>query len=71
VLDVLRNYHRSAWLTQQQGPEADRRILDKATVIMHTGHNFRGHVPRCRRAVRTASDLRRPKELIESSTPDG
>jgi len=39
VLDVLRNYHRIAWLTQRQGPEAHRRMLDKAAVIMHTGHN--------------------------------
>ena len=39
VLDVLRNYHRIAWLTQQQGPEAHRRMLDKAAEIMCTGAN--------------------------------
>lgn len=39
VLDVLRNYHRIAWLTQRQGPEAHRRMLDKAAKIMRTGHN--------------------------------
>ncbi len=39
VLDVLRNYHRIAWLTQRQGPEAHRRMLDKAAEIMRTGQN--------------------------------
>ncbi|GAA5171385.1 hypothetical protein GCM10023321_69870 [Pseudonocardia eucalypti] len=39
LLDVLRNYHRIAWLTQSQGPEAHRRMLDKATQIMRTGQN--------------------------------
>lgn len=39
VLAVLRNYHRIAWLTQRQGPEAHRRMLDKAAEIMRTGHN--------------------------------
>ena len=39
VLDVLRNYHRIAWLTQQQGPEAHRRLLDKAAEIVRTGTN--------------------------------
>ena len=39
VLDVLRNYHRIAWLTQRQGPEAHRRMLDKAAEIMRTGAN--------------------------------
>jgi len=39
VLDVLRNYHRIAWLTQRQGPEAHRRMLDKAAEITRTGAN--------------------------------
>ena len=39
VLDVLRNYHRIALLTQRQGPEAHRRMLDKAAEIMRTGAN--------------------------------
>jgi hypothetical protein len=39
VLDVLRNYHRIAWLTQRQGPAAHRRMLDKAAQILRTGHN--------------------------------
>ncbi len=39
VLDVLRNYHRIAWLTQQQGPDAHRRMLDKVAEITRTGHN--------------------------------
>jgi hypothetical protein len=39
VLDVLRNYHRIAWLTQRQGPEAHRRMLDKAAEIIRTGRN--------------------------------
>ena len=37
ALDVLRSYHRIAWLTQRQGPEAHRRMLDKAAEIMRTG----------------------------------
>jgi hypothetical protein len=39
VLDVLRAYHRIAWLTRQQGPEAHRRMLDKAAAILRTGSN--------------------------------
>lgn len=39
VLDVLRAYHRIAWLTRQQGPAAHRRMLDKAAEILRTGHN--------------------------------
>lgn len=39
VLDVLRNYHRIAWLTQRQGPQAHRRMLDKAAEILRTGQN--------------------------------
>lgn len=39
VLEVLRSYHRIAWLTQRQGPEAHRRMLDKAAQIMRTGGN--------------------------------
>lgn len=39
VLDVLRNYHRIAWLTQRQGPEAHRRMLDKAAEITRTRRN--------------------------------
>jgi len=34
VLDVLRNYHRIAWMTQRQGPKAHRRMLDKAAEIL-------------------------------------
>lgn len=39
VLDVLRAYHRIAWLTRQQGHEAHRRMLDKAVEITRTGVN--------------------------------
>ncbi len=39
VLDVLRNYHRIAWLTQRQGPQAHRRMLDKAAGILRTREN--------------------------------
>jgi len=39
VLNVLRNYHRIAWLTQRQGRQAHRRMLDKAAEIMRTGTN--------------------------------
>jgi len=39
VLDVLRAYHRIAWLTQRQGPVAHRRMLDKAAEILRTGRN--------------------------------
>jgi Family of unknown function (DUF6247) len=39
VMDVLRNYHRIAWLTQRQGREAHRRMLDKAAEILRTGQN--------------------------------
>jgi hypothetical protein len=39
VLDVLRAYHRIAWLTRHQGPEAHRRMLDKAAEILRTGRN--------------------------------
>jgi hypothetical protein len=42
VLDVLRNYHRIAWLTRQQGPEAHRRMLNKAAEIIRTGGNPEG-----------------------------
>lgn len=42
VLGVLRNYHRIAWLTQRQGPEAHRRMLDKAAEILRTGGNPTG-----------------------------
>jgi hypothetical protein len=34
---VLRNYHRIAWLTQQQGPEAYRRMLDQVEHALRTG----------------------------------
>ncbi|MGI9000143.1 MAG: DUF6247 family protein [Pseudonocardia sp.] len=37
VLDVLRNYHRIAWLTQRQGPEAHRRMLDHVEHALRTG----------------------------------
>jgi hypothetical protein len=39
VLDVLRNYHRIAWMTRQQGAEDHRRMLDKAAHILATGEN--------------------------------
>lgn len=39
VLDVLRTYHRIAWLTQRQGPAAHRRMLDKAAEILRTRQN--------------------------------
>lgn len=39
VLDVLRNYHRIARLTQQQGPQVHRRMLDKAAEILRTRTN--------------------------------
>lgn len=39
VLDVLRTYHRIARLTQQQGPEAHRRMLDKAAEILRIRQN--------------------------------
>jgi Family of unknown function (DUF6247) len=37
VLDVLRNYHRIAWLTQRQGPEAHQRMLDHVEHALRTG----------------------------------
>jgi RNA polymerase-interacting CarD/CdnL/TRCF family regulator len=37
VLDVLRNYHRIAWLTQRQGRDAHRRMLDRAQHTLATG----------------------------------
>ena len=39
VLEVLRNYHRIAWLTQRQGPQAHRRMLDKAAEILRSRKN--------------------------------
>jgi Family of unknown function (DUF6247) len=42
VLDVLRNYHRIAWLTQRQGAEAHRRMLDKAAEIVRDRDNPTG-----------------------------
>jgi hypothetical protein len=42
VLDVLRSYHRIAWLTQRQGVDAHRRMLDKVAEILRTGHNPTG-----------------------------
>jgi len=36
-LDVVRNYHRIAWLTQRQGPEAHRRMLDRVEHTLRTG----------------------------------
>lgn len=39
VLDVLRSYHRIAQLTQQQGPDGHRRMLDKVALILRTGRN--------------------------------
>lgn len=37
VLDVLRNYHRIAWLTQQQGVAAHRQLLDQVEHTLNTG----------------------------------
>jgi hypothetical protein len=39
VLEVLRTYHRIAWMTQRQGAEAHRRMLAKADQIARTGVN--------------------------------
>jgi len=39
VLDVLRTYHRIAWMTQRQGAEAHRQLLRKADQIVRTGKN--------------------------------
>lgn len=39
VLDVLRTYHRIAWMTKRQGREQHQRMLDKADAIMRTGTN--------------------------------
>ncbi len=44
VLDVLRNYHRIAWLTQRQGPEAHRRMLDQVEHALRTGEAPPGSV---------------------------
>ena len=44
VLDVLRNYHRIAWLTQRQGPEAHRRMLDHVAHALRTGEPPPGSV---------------------------
>lgn len=44
VLDVLRNYHRIAWLTQRQGPEAHRRMLDHVKHALRTGEAPPGSV---------------------------
>lgn len=39
VLEVLRVYHRIAWMTRRQGSEAHRRMLDKVDEIIRTGSN--------------------------------
>jgi hypothetical protein len=39
VLEVLRTYHRIAWMTQRQGRDAHRRMLDKVDEISRTGVN--------------------------------
>ena len=44
VLNVLRNYHRIAWLTQRQGPEAHRRMLDQVAHTLRTGEAPPGSV---------------------------
>jgi hypothetical protein len=44
VLDVLCNYHRIAWLTQRQGPEAHRRMLDHVEHGLRTGEAAPGSV---------------------------
>jgi hypothetical protein len=44
VFDVLRNYHRIAWLTQRQGPEAHRRMLDHVEHALRTGEAPPGSV---------------------------
>lgn len=45
VLDVLRNYHRIAWLTQRQGVEAHRRMLNNVAHAMRTGEAPTGSAP--------------------------
>lgn len=50
VLDVLRNYHRIARLTQRQGPAAHRRLLDQADHARRTGEAPAGSA--------TAEDMR-------------
>src|SRR5882762_7936381 len=42
LLDVLRNYCRIAWMTQRQGPDGHRRVLDKAAEIVRNGGNPTG-----------------------------
>lgn len=37
VLDVLRDFHRIAWLTRQQGAEAHRRMLNNVAHAVRTG----------------------------------
>lgn len=37
VLDVLRAYHRIAWLTHHQGREAHQRMLDHVAHAQRTG----------------------------------
>ena len=44
VLDVLRNYHRIAWLTQRQGAASHRRMLDDVSHAMRTGQAPSGSV---------------------------
>lgn len=44
VLDVLRNYHRIAWLTQRQGRKAHRRMLDQVQHTLATGEPPAGAV---------------------------
>lgn len=45
VLDVLRNYHRIAWLTQRQGADAHRRMLAQARHALTTGKSPADAVP--------------------------
>jgi hypothetical protein len=44
VLEVLRNYHRIAVMTQHQGPEAHRRRLDQVAHALRTGEAPEGSV---------------------------
>jgi hypothetical protein len=44
VLDVLRNYHRIAWLTQRQGRDEHRRMLDQVDRTLRTGEAPAGSV---------------------------
>lgn len=44
VLDVVRNYHRIAWLTQRQGAQAHRQMLQQVERTVRTGEAPPGSV---------------------------